>query len=128
MSRFRLSTFLAVLVLAAGLSACTNTQNYEAQLNYWLGRSEQDLLMAWGVPDKQYQMDAQRKMISYVKRDIAVNQSASFSTCVGTFGNPMFGGCSGIPTSVSTYSCETTFIITRGRVERWGHEGNDCRS
>jgi hypothetical protein len=124
MLRRPLSLLFSLLLLAA----CTSAQSYEAGLDQWIGKSERELLMNWGVPDKQYQMDGNTKMISYVKRNTVV-YPGTLSTCMGSYGNPLgFGGCGGTPPTASTYFCETTFIITKGRVTRWGHEGNNCRS
>ncbi len=117
----------AFLIMAVGtLASCATTANYDAQLNYWLGKSEKKLVMGWGVPDKQFRLDANTVMLSYVKSNI-VSYPGTFSSCVGTYGGPAgFAGCSGIPPSVASYYCETTFIIVKGRVTRWGHKGNDC--
>lgn len=106
--------------------ACATTENYDAQLNKWLGKSEKELVMGWGVPDKQYQLDANTKMLSYVRSDI-VSYPGTLSGCVGGLGSPIgYAGCTGIPPTLESYYCETTFILVRHRVARWGHKGNNC--
>ncbi len=125
---------LSVFALVLLLGACTTTKDYEAQLDRWIGAPERDLIMAYGPPDKQYQLDHSTKMLSYVKSDTAVYNSG-FSTCLGSgfgngFGNNFgggFGGCYGPPAQAHTLSCETIFTLHNGTVTRWGHKGNDCR-
>lgn len=111
------------------LSACANTQNYEAMLDVWIGKSEKELVMGWGIPDKQYQLDKNTRLISYTAYNTAY-YPGTLSTCFGTGSrNAVFSGCSGsIPPTVETYFCETIFTLVNGRVSRWGHRGNNCRS
>ena len=125
-----MNKIFAVCALVLTLSACTTTKDYEAQLDRWIGVPERDLIMAYGPPDKQYQLDRSTKMISYVKTDTAVYNSG-FSTCVGSgFGggyNAGFCGCYGPPEQAHTLTCETIFTLHNGTVARWGHKGNNCR-
>ncbi len=120
--------FIFLIMTAGTLTSCATTANYDAQLDYWIGKSERQLVMRWGIPDKQFRLDADTVMISYVKSDI-VSYPGTFSGCVGRYAGPAgFAGCSGIPPSIASYYCETTFIIVKRRVARWGHKGNDCRA
>lgn len=111
------------------LVSCTNTKNYEANLDTWIGKSEKELVTAWGIPDKQYQLDQNTKMISYISRDTAV-YPGSPSTCFGTVsGNTVVSNCGGsFPPTIQSYYCETIFTLDNGRISRWGHKGNNCRS
>jgi len=125
--RLRFICLLAAMLLAA----CTTTENYEAQMNRWMGASEHDVVMAFGPPDKAYQLDRHTKLISYTKQDVAAFGGSGFSTCVGSgfgYGRGFGGGCYGPPAQVHVLSCESVFTLTDGKVTRLGHKGNDCRS
>lgn len=119
----------ALLFITAGLTACSSTENYEAQLDQWIGKSEKELLMGWGPPDKQYKLDNDTKMISYVK-DRTDFYPGGTSACFGiSSNNALINNCAGLPARTQThYYCETIFTLVHDRVTRWGHKGNDCRS
>ncbi len=117
---------LIVSIMVGCLSACATTQNYEAALNQWIGKSEKDLITGWGLPDKQYQLDKNTRLVSYVSRSAEV-YPGGISTCAGTVGDPFFGGCAAYPPVLENYSCETIFTLVNGRITRWGHKGNNCR-
>ena len=124
--------FIAAVVALSltALTACTTTENYDKALDQWVGKSEKELVMNWGVPDKTYQLDPGTKMLAYVAHQ-TVYYPGSFSTCFGTVGrNVIFNNCagSGFPPSEQTYHCETIFTIQGGHVTRWGHKGNNCRA
>lgn len=119
-----------LFVLSFGLlAACTTTENYEAKLNTWVGKSEKELVMSWGVPDKQYQLDAHTKMLSYVSHQNVV-YPGTFSPCVASVNRGMVVNSCGpeFPPTVESYHCETIFTLTDGKVTRWGHKGNNCRA
>jgi hypothetical protein len=115
---------LLCVALAGG---CTSTKDYEARLENWVGKSERELVMSWGIPDKQYQLDPRTRLLSYVNRD-TVYYPGSFSTCVGGFHNHFgLSNCGGFPPTAQTLHCETLFTLVNGRVTKWGHRGNNCR-
>jgi hypothetical protein len=123
--------FILAAVLSFSIVSCTpRTENrYEAHLENWVGKSERELVTVWGIPDKQYQMDAHTRMLAYVSRNTYFQEPAGFSTCLGGY-RSHFGisNCYGGYPSVRTSSCETIFTIRKGRVVKWGHRGNDCRA
>ena len=120
--------FILFFFFSALLASCTSTKNYESMLNTWIGKSEKDVIMAWGIPERQYQIDANTKLISYNANNTVV-YPGTVSTCFGSAGNnSFFGSCSGFPPSIETFHCETLFTLVNGRVTRWGHRGNDCQS
>jgi hypothetical protein len=111
------------------LAACTSTAHYEHQLDYWIGKTDTQLVSAWGIPDKQYQLNETTKLVSYVAHDTVSYPGTSFSTCFGAgMGNALFNDCGAFPPSTQSLNCETIFTLVKGRVTRWGHKGNYCRS
>lgn len=123
----KIATLAAALSFLA-LAACTTTENYNANMSRWLGASDRALVMAYGPPDKQYQLDAHTKVVSYVKKDIVSYGGGGFNGCIGGYSGFGFGSCYGPPPDIHTLSCETVFTITNGKVTNWGHKGNNCRS
>lgn len=119
------------VVLSVGfLASCTTEKNYEAGLDQWIGKSEKELVTTWGIPDKQYQLDANTRMLSFVSHN-TVYYPGTVSTCFGVAGrNTLFNNCAGggFPPSRQSYSCETIFTLHNGHVARWGHKGNNCRA
>jgi hypothetical protein len=119
--------FIACLTLLL-LAACASGPTYKEKIAGWKGASEKEVVTTWGVPDKTYELDRHTKMLAYVSRR-NVNYSGSFNTCFYSRGGIGYGGnCfGGYPPSTETFSCETTFIITNGRVTNTGYKGNACR-
>lgn len=120
----KILTLLAVLLLCA----CASQKKYEAMLDTWIGKSERELVETWGIPDKQYQLDAGTRMLAYVKRRTATYPGSSVSSCYGNIaGRAVASTCiGGLPPETRTFHCETTFSLVDGRVARWGTSGNDC--
>jgi hypothetical protein len=79
-------------------SARYNPQAYEAELNRWIGRPENDLINRWGVPARSQLLSGGGQVLEYERRqDKEV-------TCTTLF----------------------TSNIT-GMIERWRYSGIDCR-
>lgn len=128
MIRNLLIVFLLVTVLA---TSCTSTKKeYEENLETWLGKTENEMIMGWGIPDRQYQLDKRTKVVSYVDEERVIYPSSGFSTCFGVSGNnALLSNCrDNAPQRIQTNSCETIFVVTDGRISRWGHKGSNCRS
>jgi hypothetical protein len=118
---------LPIVLMLGFLAGCTTTERYEASLDPWLGKTERELVMGWGVPDKQYQLDEHTKMISYIAYD-AVDYPGSMTSCFGMGGSRLLlNNCVGDYPTRQTFYCETIFTVVNGRVNRWGHKGNNCR-
>lgn len=120
---------LFAALFALLLSACTSSAEYAAMMDGWLGKSEKELVTAWGVPDKQYDVDKETRMLAYVESR-NVSYPGTFSTCLGGAGRHVgYNNCIGsVPPSSESYYCETTFMLVQGRVTKWGTKGNGCRA
>jgi len=129
-----------ILLMCLGLCACATTAKYEARLNTFIGQSEDSLIAAWGVPDKQYNMGDGKKAIEYVEKSMVRTGGYSYTQPrttyhSGTIGNQTYSGTSTeyvtekAPVERHKLFCKTSFIIDKsGKVESWHHEGNDCVS
>lgn len=93
---------LVAIAIVAGCAAYfPTTENYEAILKGWVGRSEEDLVKGWGAPSSVYQA-ANSKYLTYVKN----------KTCVGK--------------EPYTCVCNTTFELASNRIASWRWDGNGC--
>lgn len=112
------------------LANCAGDEHYKEKMDRWVGVSEKQLVTSIGIPDKEYTVDRNTRMLAYRdRRD--VEYPGTFSTCLGGGYGGRFGynNCVGAyPGRVETYDCETTFMIVKGRVARWGTRGSGCRA
>ncbi len=139
--KIKFSSYVALLFLIViTTSGCATTVKYEAKLNTLIGESEDSLIAAWGVPDREYHISDSKKAIEYVRKstvkmggDTYIEPRIAYQS--GTIGNKTYSGTTTQyvteTTPVYKYKlfCKTSFIIDKsGKVESWHHEGNDCVS
>jgi len=129
-----------VFAMALLLGGCASTAKYEAKLNTFIGVSEDSLIAAWGVPDKEYRLNDGKKAVEYVRKNTVQTGGDTYtvprtSYHSGTIGDKTYSGTSTeyvtetIPVQKYKLSCRTSFVIgTGGKVESWHHEGNNCIS
>jgi hypothetical protein len=110
------------------------------KLNTWIGTSEDSLISAWGVPDREYHMNDGKKAIEYIHKNTVQTGGYTYTEPrttyhSGTIGNKTYSGTSTqyvtetTPIQMYKSSCKTSFIIDQsGKVESWHHEGNNCVS
>jgi len=121
-------TVFAFLFLL-GLAGCATPidQEHIAHMNSYIGKTDSDLIVAWGTPDKTYKSDSGAKILTW-RRGQQVVTGGGFSTCTGTAGGgTLFTQCMNpFPPEATTYYCEFSFNITGGRVKGWFENGNNC--
>lgn len=127
--------FILVCVMTAG---CATTARYEAQLDSWIGSSEESLVAGWGVPDKEYRLNDGKKAVEYIQRDTIQTGGYAYTRPqttyeTGTIGDEPYSSTSTTyvkevePVKKYKLYCSTSFIIgTDGKVVSWQHEGNNC--
>jgi len=138
MARTVMKIFILFLILS--LSACATTAKYESKLNNFIGVSENSLIAAWGVPDKEYRLGNGKKAVEFVSKSTVISGGNPYTVPQTTYQSGTIGGQSYSGTSTQyvvqtdpvqkhRLTCKTSFIIdTQGRVESWQHEGNNCVS
>ena len=89
------------------LAGCADVANYQANLQTWVGRSEQTLEATWGAPTSTTQNGTVR-LLTYIRND-------------GTF---VAGGYWG--PRVQSLFCTTTFSVVNGLIAQAQFEGNEC--
>jgi hypothetical protein len=90
------------LVAVAIVAGCATTENYEAMLKTRVGRSEVELVQAWGPPSSIYQ-STNAKYFTYAKS----------KTC-------------GAGNDAITCLCNTSFELANDRITSWRWDGNGC--
>jgi hypothetical protein len=90
------------LVAITWLAGCATTGNYEDMLKTWVGRSEDELVQAWGPPSSVYQ-SAGAKYFTYARS----------RTCGAGHGS-------------ITCLCTTSFELANNRITSWRWDGNGC--
>jgi hypothetical protein len=127
----------AVLFLFFLLASCETTTAYNNKLNKWVGKSESDLIAAWGEPDSVFKLGQSQQIITYVKNSEVIIPAEE------TLYNPDFNSTDtlyapfsyqedfALPISTSDgyvvdNICQTSFHIKDGIVQSWQWKGNDC--
>lgn len=114
------------LILALAACAVTREQSIE-KMNSYVGKTDQEVIKGWGVPDKSYTLDDGTEVIAY--REVREKYDGPTSTlCMGSypgaFGYSVCGG--GGRTRQVKLICEYSFYFKNGRVTRWDQHGNNC--
>lgn len=105
MNRLRAS-MLAIVIILVG---CQSVANYQANLQAWVGQSEQNLEASWGSPSS-ITMSGDLRLISYFQNDGAYVQGGYWAGRV----MPLY--------------CNTTFTIQNDIVIQAQFVGNECQS
>lgn len=117
-----------VLAAALLLCACATTENYENILKGFVGKSEDQLVQAWGPPDTVYETGG-KKYLTYVRSHTGYVPGTPPTYQTRIIGNRAYttgyGGSAGY---FYQLHCKTTFTLSGGTVTAWRHEGNDCRA
>ena len=98
------------------LASCATTQKYEANLQKWVGQSEEALVDGWGAPDNVYISPDGNRILTYQKDRIVNKTSLFYYPAVEYPYTP----------TIEQLSCKTSFTIQDGKITRWRWEGNNC--
>lgn len=133
MQKIKLITLLTTAVL---LTACANTQKYEARLNRELGKTSQQLTNTFGQPTSIKKLANGHEIISYVSVNYQVIPDPNYYFNTGFMTEdemfaPFTYGGSAIPVGdfmgeTITDFCKTDFYLTNNVVTAWQWRGNSC--
>lgn len=119
-----------VLAGVLAVAACAYPDPaHVAALNALVGKPEQDLIKAYGVPSRHYDSGGHR-YLAYSRSRIETLPGAPGFGPWG--GGPYYGywggwgGWGGFPPEVMQRDCETTFDLKGGVVLSWSLRGNAC--
>lgn len=102
--------FIALIISTViVLTGCESVANYQANLQAWVGQSEQNLEASWGPPSSIV-LSGDFRLISYIRNDGAFIQGGYWAGRV----MPLY--------------CSTTFTIQNNIVIQAQFVGNECQS
>lgn len=107
------------------LTACSTTPPYDEQLQSWMGVSEEHLVDTWGVPDNEFMVDEDTKVLTYVKQDASGNRDA-YPELIDyqAIANRNFPGPN--PDQQTTEYCKISFTVQDSEVTNYSYNGDDC--
>ncbi len=114
----------ALLGTVALLAACTPVPPLQDRLQPWIGRSELDLVSAFGVPAGTYEVDGVKFIQFTSQRTVLAPTPAPIVWGYGRWG-PAWGAAAYPQTIV--VGCEVTFALRRSVVESFSFRGEGCR-
>jgi hypothetical protein len=132
---------VAIVLSAVSLSACAvPSESQRRMLDSMIGRSETDLVRAYGVPSRTFTTNG-HTFLAYIQNETDYSPGTpglgwgwgggwgggygGFGGGWGGFGG-YGGGFGGFPPSFYQTSCATTFEVDAGRVSAWTLRGNGC--
>ena len=117
-------TILAFGILSV-LTACHSVQKYEDYLDGWVGRSEADLVTAWGAPSQMQDLGGGRQLFTYIKQKTVMETGADPQNV--NFGNySLYSPENDALQSEILYYCETTFTTQNDIIVDYSWAGDAC--
>ena len=119
---------LCVVLGLICLVSCATSEKYARLLNKMLGLTEEELVMALGVPTKTYTTE-NLKVLEYFGSSQYYVSSPDYQvtkfhnmdgTNIGSAGRWVDNGY------YKTYSCRTSFFLKEGKVDSYKFLGNGC--
>lgn len=98
-----------VILTAVFLLGCSSVANYQANLQTWVGQTEQNLEAGWGIPSS-----------------IVISGPIRYLTYARADGTYVQGGYWG--RTVTPLYCSTVFLIQNNVVIQAQFQGNECTS
>ena len=109
------------------LMGCANSQNYENQLQNWVGVSQETLYESWGMPNSEFYIAPEEKQVTYVKIDNGAidDETDPYQNNIvySAIETPDYGPSDD---QNQTYYCQTSFTIVNGEVTDYTFNGDDC--
>ncbi len=120
---------LPALFLAAGLLVgCATTENFEKKVSVYVGKTENHLVAAEGIPSSSYELDG-TKYLTYSKSESGVIPGtparANTNYINGKAYTTMVGGS---PAIGYTNTCSVTFTVVNKVITGYTYKGNDCKA
>jgi hypothetical protein len=112
----------ALLILPLLLAACETGPTLDQRLSVWIGRGEGDLVAAFGVPVRTYEVEGRRFLQFEQRRSVPVAQPDPWFQ--GPWG-PRRGYWPPGP-AYAVVGCDLTFAIRDHRVESFSFRGQGC--
>ncbi len=127
-----------LLILTFLVLACATSEKYDKKLNDLVGKTEQDLVMAWGTPSAVKYVNDNTKIFTYTKINDFYFPSEYYLYNEefepdDTIYAPLMNEYNFMPYAELTDNvveayCQTSFMIKENIISAWKWRGNDCVS
>jgi hypothetical protein len=117
---------LAIFIAIVGISGCATTANYEKVLQTTIGKSEKDLVAAWGIPQGSYENEGVRYLTYSRSESGVIPGTPARANTVMIGGKPYTNVVGGSPAIGYTNACTTIFRIEKKFVVSYEFKGNAC--
>ena len=127
---------LSAIIISTSITACATGQNYQAKLNTYIGKTEQQLVSSWGQPQRSKQLANGEEILTYisVNKQVLPDPNYYFGTGFLTEDEmfyPFTYGGNAIPDGnfmgeTITEYCQTKFYLKNNIVTAWQYKGNAC--
>ena len=104
-------------------SMISNPETYKKQLDAWVGKDINNLLLAWGPPSSVFNMPNGDVMYTWLIEDNKVVSEGSGSA--NNFSDSVFARGWSVQQEVRN-SCRTSFIATKNKIVNFSFKGNMC--
>ena len=113
---------LALLVLGG----CVSQQQFNENLNSYVGRPEAELIGGLGIPDATY-VSGNTKYLSYRRSATGMTAGVAPTYTSSVIGNTVFTQpVGGVAPTVYTMNCTVDFAVVNGVTRSFRYEGNSC--
>lgn len=117
-------SIVSFMLLCALVATGCAAPGYKGQLQSWIGRSNAELVDAWGEPGDVLVDKEGRNVFVYATVRTETRGGSKMSTTDPITGQPVTVTK---PARVETYWCKTSFTLGEDeRVVAFDYEGNDC--
>lgn len=117
---------VAAILVSIGLAGCVGPEAFEAELEGWVGRTEVEIVDAWGPPDQVYENEAGRYLTWRSSRIRLVPGQPQVYHWDRTGSRSRATVSGGIPPRLMDMTCRKTMILRNGVITRWQWDGNSC--
>ncbi len=139
MASFKSLAWLVAATSILTVAGCETAEGYRQEMSTWQGRHGDDLLIAWGPPDRTAKLSDGREMWSYEKsyvresaghyRDETRQVTRTFTDEDGERRSETISETFPVwePPSTWRSSCDTRFVLTpTHRIDQVSFEGDAC--
>jgi hypothetical protein len=123
--RYRLTLPLSLLVL----TGCATGPSLQSRMAAYVGAPEDTVVQSLGVPNQKIDVNGVQYLTYEKRREQPVPEPQAFGGPFGPDVGPWGYGAvfaTDYPQYVAVWSCDTTFVVSHGRVASFTLKGNAC--
>jgi hypothetical protein len=115
-----------ILLVATSLVACKSREQFAKKMDGWVRSSADRLVMAWGPPQRAYQLSDGGKILEWTDTtEVTVPGITTYNTQY--VGNTAIMTQETRPDTVHKFRCTMRFQVdSSGIIRSWRSEGSEC--